>query len=237
MLFCYSERSSILKKLFIASLILNLLIIPTCIVILVRNHYPKQTTTTIMESDNYKYRLDMFNTLPMEKQSIVFLGDSHTERCEWAELFQNSDIINRGIDGDTTEGLFSRVHNITILKPNKIFIMIGVNDILAHTPSVTTIENYRQVIEAISWESPNTKIYLQSVLPISESINKEANADIVAFNNEIQKLAQTYNVTYINLYDKFYTRDGLNEALNYDGLHLNGKGYLLWRELITNYIE
>lgn len=225
-----------MKKWFIMSLILNFLLISMSITYLVEKHYPKQETTNtiIMESDLYKYRLDMFNNLPMETQTIVFLGDSHTERCEWAELFHNSDIINRGIDGDTTEGLLSRIHNITVLKPNKIFIMIGINDILANTPTVKTIDNYRQVVEVVRRESPNTKLYLQSVLPISEPINKEKNSDIVTLNNEIKVLAQTYNVTYINLYDKFYTQDGLNKSLNYDGLHLNGKGYLLWREIIQN---
>lgn len=229
-----------MKKWFIVSLMANVLIVSAALVMAIQKSDPPQQTNmeaaTIMESNEYKSRRDMLNALPTKKQSIVFLGDSHTERCEWGELFQNATVINRGIDGDTTEGLLRRIHDITKIKPDSIFIMIGINDILANTPTAKTIENYRQVIETIRRESPDTKLYLQSVLPIAEPINQARNSDIAALNNEIQKLAQAHNAAYINLYDSFYTQDGLNKTLHYDGLHLNGKGYLLWRDRIKNYV-
>ena len=62
--------------------------------------------------------------------STLFLGDSLTEYGNWRELFPGLDIKNRGIAGDTTDGVLHRLDGITALSPDKIFLMIGINDLL-----------------------------------------------------------------------------------------------------------
>ena len=45
---------------------------------------------------NYQRR-SLFEVLPVLSSDIVFLGNSITDGCEWAELFNNRHVKNRGI--------------------------------------------------------------------------------------------------------------------------------------------
>lgn len=86
-----------------------------------------------IEYDNYYLdRKDLFENLSSskdKKEKIVFLGDSLIDKGEWNELLSNEDIANRGINGDTTEGVLNRIDSVIALVPKKAFIMIGTNDV------------------------------------------------------------------------------------------------------------
>ena len=77
----------------------------------------------------YYHKKEHFETLPKSKKDIIFLGNSITDNCEWAELFNNPHIKNRGIGGDDTDGILERLSDITSGQPAKIFLMIGTNDL------------------------------------------------------------------------------------------------------------
>ena len=49
-----------------------------------------------------------FEELPVTSKDIIFLGNSITNGCEWAELFQNKNVKNRGISGDICMGVYDR---------------------------------------------------------------------------------------------------------------------------------
>jgi len=65
----------------------------------------------------------------IDKSDIVFLGNSITHYGEWAEIFDNDNIKNRGISGDSAEGVYERLDPIVKGKPKKIFLLIGVNNL------------------------------------------------------------------------------------------------------------
>lgn len=88
------------------------------------------------------------------KGEIIFLGDSITERCEWTELFLNTFLRNRGLSGDKTEGVINRLTEVTESKPDKIFIMIGVNDLRHNVSIEEIIENYKSILLKIKLDSP-----------------------------------------------------------------------------------
>jgi lysophospholipase L1-like esterase len=201
-----------------------------------QNPTPVQSGTSTF-SPLWHHRYSLFQKLPNRKNEIVFLGNSITNYCEWAELFQNSLVINRGIGGDITEGILARLHEVTESKPRKIFLMIGVNDLAKGKPIKGIATNYRSIIKAIKENSPETTLYIESVLP---SVNRPGviNDSIVALNKEIRKLSNEYSLTYINLYDSFKDQDGnLKKELTEDGLHLKGEGYLIWKSLIEKYVN
>jgi len=82
------------------------------------------------ENTYYLSKVSLFKVLKNNKNAkIMMLGDSITDRGLWGELTQRDDIVNRGINGDTTEGV---LHRLDALNPHiqKAYIMIGVNDIL-----------------------------------------------------------------------------------------------------------
>jgi lysophospholipase L1-like esterase len=96
---------------------------------------------------------------------------------------------------------------------------------------------YRSILERIKTESPDTKIYIQSVLPVTDPI-QSINDTIVVLNQKLKNLSDEKSLTYINLFDSFKDEKGfLKKDLTNDGLHLTGKAYLIWKSLIDEYVN
>lgn len=77
---------------------------------------------------NYQKR-SLFEQLPIRGNDIVFLGNSITDGGEWAELFNNRHVKNRGISADRSGWLLDRLDPIINGHPKKLFLMIGTNDL------------------------------------------------------------------------------------------------------------
>jgi len=187
----------------------------------------------------YYHKKEHFESLPDTPNEIIFLGNSITDGAEWFELFGNPNIKNRGIGGDDTDGVLERLSEVTSSKPDKVFIMIGTND-LAYGKSVDHIvENHKKIIAQINEQSPSTLIYIQSVLPVEDAIHTtRPNDQILEINRQLVEICSTENLTYIDLFSVFADKNGkLNKIYSIDGLHVNGAGYLKWKEVIESYLE
>ena len=55
----------------------------------------------------------LFESLATSPEDIVMLGNSITDGGEWAEILDNVHVKNRGISGDTTDGVLQRLSSIT----------------------------------------------------------------------------------------------------------------------------
>ena len=190
----------------------------------------------------YEQKKTTIEMLPNDKDEIIFLGNSITEGCEWNELFDDNRIKNRGISADVAEGVLLRLDEVTESKPLKIFLMIGINDLAFGYSIEEILHFYNKILNKIINDSPTTKTYIQSVLPINESFGKFSAYDtlsgpIIKLNSELKKIAESSNVIYINLHDAYLLNNRLNPEYTNDGLHLTGKGYLLWKKLIEKYIN
>ena len=190
----------------------------------------------------YMQRSSLFNKLSITSKDIVFIGNSITNGAEWNELFPQKRVKNRGISGDTSEGVFDRLDAVVKGKPAKIFILIGVNDISREIKVETIVLNMKQIVEKIQKESPKTKIYIQSILPVNpdfEMFKGHMKPELIKEINQFyQNIAQEYKVNYIDLYSYFLEdgTDKMNKKYTNDGLHLLGEGYLLWREIVKPYL-
>jgi len=189
-------------------------------------------------SEYYIDKVTSFMVSDSGKGKIVFLGDSLTDICDWSELLNNNDIINRGISFDTTDGVLNRISEVTRLNPSKVFIMIGINDIGKGRSTKDIINNYKKILDYIKVNSKSTTIYVQSLLPINKDIFKTTTKDenIINLNKELVELCNSYGVKYINLYPLFVVDNNkLNPEYTVGGLHVNGKGYLVWKKAIAQY--
>ncbi|MET1055142.1 MAG: GDSL-type esterase/lipase family protein [Pedobacter sp.] len=190
-------------------------------------------------SDRYYYaKTSLFNILPNEKEEILFIGDSLTDYCDWYELFGNTNIRNRGIAGDYIEGVSKRVKDALKSKPKKVFLMIGINNlVLIHNTNEEVLTAYDELMSAIKKYSPSSKVFIQSILPVNGNL-QEINKNIVVINSGLIQLTKKYNFQYINLHDSFLDKDKcLNAIYSGDGLHLNGKGYDIWKNKISNFVN
>ncbi|MBL4561333.1 MAG: hypothetical protein JKX79_10160 [Labilibaculum sp.] len=199
-----------------------------------QNTLPYDTTYTF---SHYKVRRAFYEGLPNRKNEIVFLGNSITENGDWNELFQNKKIVNRGIGGDVCWGLHNRLDEVLSSQPKCIFLMIGINDIGRSVPVDIIAEKIREILQEIQAQSPSTKVYLQSVLPINEetiwyAYMKNKSDKIVQLNKQLKIIAANENVRFIDLYSRFVDDKG-NLKLEYtaDGIHLSAAGYLHWRDI------
>ncbi|MBU1371381.1 MAG: hypothetical protein KKG25_13545 [Bacteroidetes bacterium] len=156
----------------------------------------------------------------------------------------NSDsILNMGIGGDFSEGLIERASDVTRLSPDNLFIMIGVNDVLADLPVTQIQKNYEMLIDIIKTQSPKTTIFIQSTLPVRSMTGKSrfmrrCNTNIASLNNFLYKLTEEKRITYIDMYSTFLNTDNdLKIELTTDGIHLNQKGYSIWKNYLNQYLK
>ena len=188
----------------------------------------------------YKRFLQFMDEPAITSKDIVMLGNSLTEGGgDWGKRLGKDNVINRGISGDEVMGVYDRLHQILPGKPAKLFLLIGVNDVSHDLSTDSIVYRIDQTLTRIQKESPETKVYLQSLLPINESFNRykrltNKTYQIPEINARLETLAKEKKITFINLYPLF-TEKGTNvlkKELTYDGLHLNDEGYKVWVDAI-----
>ena len=170
------------------------------------------------------------------------VGNSLTHGCEWHELLGMPNVLNRGINGDIAEGINQRLDGVLKGKPAKIFLLCGVNDVSHDLTADSIATAVEGLVDRILTESPTTRLYLQSLLPINNSFARyrlltDKEQTIRDINTRLQKMASSKGVTWIDLYPHFADENGnLKAELTNDGLHLLAPGYMIWKEVLLPYI-
>ena len=173
---------------------------------------------------------------------VVFVGDSLTQRYPLSEFYPGIHLYNRGIDGDTTEGLSKRLHlSIFDLKPKVVVLQIGTNDLqVLGLPKEKTVENITNLVETILVELPNVKILLVSLYPVNETTDKLVNKFIVGPRKNVdiqwmnQRIRQIKGVEFIDVYPALLDEETqLKMQYSKEGLHLSLAGY----SVVTSFIK
>ena len=183
---------------------------------------------------SYIQRKTQFEMLPLQDVDIAFVGDSITARFEWQEYFTEPLIANRGIDSDVTEGVYNRLDNIIAESPEQLFLMIGINDIQQSILSEITLNYYALILDQLSKELPDCKIYVQSILPVNHTTGID-NATVASLNAKIRELAESRSLIYIDLYQLMISQNDFPYTV--DGVHPTGDGYQIWMDALAPYIE
>lgn len=190
---------------------------------------------------SYPVKVEQFRSYPNAANDIIFLGNSITAGTDWSELLSLPTAKNRGISGDISFGVLERLGEVTEGHPAKVFVLIGINDISRNIPDSVILGNYRRIIQRIRQESPGTKIYFNTLLPVNNSFPDKAhfNKDehILYINSELKKMAGPEKITVIDIYPHFLDADKkLDKKLTMDGLHINAAGYAIWARLLKPYL-
>ncbi|WP_326908004.1 GDSL-type esterase/lipase family protein [Sedimentibacter sp. MB31-C6] len=186
---------------------------------------------------------------------IVCLGDSLTygymiRRSKiWTNLSQDKtgfEIINEGISGDTSGGMLCRIkHSVYDKNPQVVFIMGGINDLIAGADLGVVTSN----IMSMTHQS-----LAKAILPII-GIPPKINIDNIQKNwaefTDFNKIAEEHNkyhdwvlefckcfkVKYIDFYTEFEKEAGTNfKNLFLDGLHPNEEGHEIMAEIFCRHI-
>lgn len=192
-------------------------------------------------TEHYYHRmLEFENEPPITENDIVMLGDSKTENgSDWSALLSWKHVRNRGIIGDEAMGVYDRLYQILPGKPKKIYLLLGGNDISHNLSADSVVTLLTKVIDKIQSESPQTKLYLQSLLPINESFGRYklmvGKTDLIPeINKMLENIAAQKKIQYINLFPYFVEKGTniLRKELTNDGIHLTKEGYEIWSKLI-----
>lgn len=182
------------------------------------------------------------NLAPPSRFQIIALGDSLTagyglplaesypyllEQYLRREGFEEVEIINAGVSGETTSGTLSRLSFIRSHSPEMVILGIGGNDMLRFTPIATIEENLRAIIAGLT-APPNAPQLLLLQIHSTMNAGEEAQEE---FDALYPSLAKEFDLTLIPfvLPEVF-----LNPRMMLgDGVHPNYEGY---HHLVTHYI-
>ena len=192
------------------------------------------TDTTPFIPEHRQPRLDQFKKEPVITGKVIFLGNSITEMGNWKKVLNDTTVINRGIGGDITYGVLKRLKDITDRYPSKLFILLGINDIGKDIPDVVIADNYLKIVREVHSKCPETKIYVQSVLPVNSTLphfpqHYDKEEHVLAVNKLLKanSIAGTY--TYVDIFHLFVDADQrLDSRYTYEGLHLKPPAYEIW---------
>ena len=205
----------------------------------------------------YNDRIVDFKKKPIGFKKVVFLGNSITQGAKsWNKRFNLRNLVNRGISGDITEGVLSRLNEIYYYEPLAVFLLIGINDIFnADSSNWDNIDpdyvakNILKIAKNINDNSKYTQVYIQTILPVDLKKYKEVkgfdplhktdlNIQIKEINSILKSTPNLNpNTKIIDINRLFIDENGLlNSNLSHDGIHLNENGYSIWTEELKPYI-
>ena len=181
---------------------------------------------------------------------IVCAGSSLMEMFPVERFVEESGsdkiIYNRGIGGFITEELKNTLDVCVLnLRPSRVFINIGTNDLSdPRIPMERIMSNYDEIISRIENEIPGVEIYLMAYYPVNfeaaapemkECLKIRTNEKINAANAEVKKLAEKHGQRYIDINRGL--KDGQNRLkaeYTIEGMHINEAGY---RAIFDDFME
>jgi lysophospholipase L1-like esterase len=177
----------------------------------------------------------------IKQTDIVFLGDSLTESFDLLKHFGRNDLHNRGMSGNLTDHVLYRMDEVTKARPRKVFLMIGINDLYQGNPPDEVYHNIIKILDRLNDESPQTWRYLLSILPVNEErllSGGSLNVNIYKMNTRLEEYCMDEPMlTFIDLHNDFLGMNGqMDGKYTYDGVHLTSEGYVLWANLIAEYL-
>ncbi|CAN5632843.1 SGNH/GDSL hydrolase family protein [soil metagenome] len=193
----------------------------------------------IWEADMKRFsEIDRTQTPP--DGAVLFVGSSSIRL--WQTLrqdFPNLKVINRGFGGSQFEDVnhyFAQI--VTPYKPKKIVLYVGENDIDAKQTAENVLEDFKTFVALRDKNLPNTPIVFITLKP--SVLRWQMWAEMNKANNLIkEEIKKHKRVQFADLAAKMLSADGkpLPDIYVEDNLHLNAKGYKIWRENLLPFLK
>jgi lysophospholipase L1-like esterase len=168
--------------------------------------------------------------------TIFFLGDSLTEFFDWQQRFDQHEVLNLGLAGETVQGLSARIRRIigNASAPDVLFIMTGINNVVMDDYEI--LGQYRRILKSLKTAYPSTTIVIQSILPVTMWGD---NCKIDEINRLLIGIACELKILFLDVYSCFIDETGSphEEYLQEDGVHLSEKGYEVWSAKVDEFLH
>jgi lysophospholipase L1-like esterase len=163
------------------------------------------------------------------QQKIVFTGASTISRFDWGAYFRIP-ITNCAQSGIESRQLSNTIASQVSSKPDKLFFLIGTNNILNRHESDLDAD-IPAIINTVRSVSRATAIFCISMLPVRDAFSCGL---MEIYNNRIQSVCNSMGVKFLSRYSMFKSSSTIIEEKYYigDGIHLNDTGYQLLADSI-----
>ena len=178
--------------------------------------------------------------------NTICIGDSLTygygvhKSKRWSNLLNEKygiDIVNKGINGDTTSGMLDRFYeDVLSNSPSHVIIMGGTNDLIKYCSLENVIENIKALMDEALKNNITPIVGIQIPFYIHMAKNSwsptlhydKIQKDIILYRQWVIEYCRKNNLKYIDFYERFSSIDEENKKDYYiDGLHPNEKGHRL----------
>ena len=196
-------------------------------------------TFSVLAQDPHRFDKEIDSlkqpSTPTGDNSAVFTGSSSMRL--WKGLAQDCkryDLVNTGFGGSQTSDLLYFLDDLVLKhKANKVFIYEGDNDINDGKVPDSIIVTMKEVVSKIHQVIPDAQIYLISAKPSPSrwQLQEQYNT----FNRLLKKYAEnSAKLSYIDVWDVMLDRNKrpISKIFISDSLHMNRKGYRLWKRKI-----
>lgn len=168
---------------------------------------------------------------------VIALGDSLTfgygadkDKSYPVKLAKKTgwNVINAGINGDTSAGVLNRLDKIIQQKPALVLLGIGGNDVLRKVPSSVTKDNIAKIISQL--QAKNIPVVLIAEPHISASALFGKASD----NPIYQEIASSHNVPLLS---DVWSDILSDNKLKSDQIHANADGYALFSDKLYAFLQ
>lgn len=179
----------------------------------------------------------------------VFIGDSRTQGLITATgLYNTTAFTHQGLTVDTAfkdliaeigGQYYTAVDALNHTHFSKVYIMLGINE-TGWIYSSKFIEGYGRIIDAVRNANPDAIIYIQEILPVSNSVSNShdyiKNSKIDEYNQLLQQLADEKQVYFVDTASAVAGADGsLPEDAAVDGIHLKNSYCQQWLDYLKSH--
>lgn len=158
--------------------------------------------------------------------SSIVMGDSIAEGFSEYDVLNASSVVSK--IGVHLYELEEQVQQAADLNPQVIFLVLGMNDVIATAGDTDQfLEQYEAVVAQLREAVPNAHIYVNSIFPVQDSaIEKEPElAQISEYNTVLRQMCDDLQLGFIDntdlVQDQYYEEDGV---------HFKAEFYPLWAD-------
>ena len=171
---------------------------------------------------------------------VVFTGSSSIRF--WEDLEQDCHsvkVINTGFGGSHMSDLLFYIEETVLrFEPVKVYIYEGDNDIFANKTPKNILKTTKMVVEKIKAHNSKIEIFLISAKPSPS--RWEFKNEYEDLNILFKKYSETKEgIFYIDIWKAMLDEKGNPKSNIFisDSLHMNRKGYLIWRDKICSELD
>ena len=192
-----------------------------------------------------------------EPGGILFTGSSLMEQFAVTEMAVSAGVkarvYNRGIGGTTTDDFLREIGTVLLdLKPSKVFINIGTNDMTDRVYGEAwkdhLEENYDRILAIAKEKIPEAEVYCMAYYPTNQHLpnrnewtygmlKDRTRENITECSARVKVLAEKYGYHFIDVNEGLYDENGeQKKEFAIDGVHMTAEAYRVVFENLKPYL-